>query len=248
VTVRSSLSGRAFLLLFGSVAVFWGASVFPLFWFQSPIEGIAARIIDGHPFRVDALIGQVRKLDAIEQAARCRPAAVRSAAIIRLRILEEAFAAGERESIDSKMSSMRDSILRSLACSPADPFLWFVLHWAENTRLGFNSDNLKYLRLSYRWGPNEGWIAVKRNRFALSVFEALPEDLEQAVVKEFARLVTTGLHEEVIAILTSVGWPVREPLLAALKEVPERQRRALAERLYARGYDIEIPDVKIRGR
>jgi hypothetical protein len=61
------------------------------------------------------------------------------------------------DSIDSSMISLHNAIRRSLACPPADSFLWVVLFWVENAMYGFSSDHLECLHMSYSLGPNEGW-------------------------------------------------------------------------------------------
>jgi hypothetical protein len=70
-----------------------------------------------------------------------------------------------------------DAIRQSLACSPADPFFWLALYALEP------SAPLNYLTASYRLGPNEGWIALKRNLVAFANFDELPDDLRRIVVQ-----------------------------------------------------------------
>jgi hypothetical protein len=95
-------------------------------------------------------------LQSVEESEYCLPSALRSAAVIRLWLLEEAISSGIRNLIDCEMSSFGTSIRRSLSCLPADPILWVVLFWQEIAQNGFKSEFLGYLRLSYRLGPNEG--------------------------------------------------------------------------------------------
>jgi hypothetical protein len=150
------------------------------------------------------------------------------------------------DDIDMQLNALRDSIRRSLACSPADPFLWVVLYWVEINRNGFQPDYLKYLRLSYQLGPNEGWIALKRNGYALAIFQQLPPDLAEMAIAEFATLVDTGFYAETAAILTGPGWPEREMLLSHLKDVSERYKEAFAKAVYKLGYDVNVPGVVLR--
>src|SRR5262245_44855399 len=122
---------RILAILLGAAALLWGANVFSELWYQAPVEWTASRIVAGERYPVDALTRQVPNVNAAEFASQCRPIALHGAAIVRLRIFEESVAAGQRDAIDRGMESMRTSIIRALGCSPADPFLWLVLYWAE---------------------------------------------------------------------------------------------------------------------
>ena len=54
--------------------------------------------------------------------------------------------------------------------------------------------DLTLLRMSYWSGPNEAWIAVRRNSLALGVFPSLPGDLAEQALSEFVGLVRSGLY------------------------------------------------------
>jgi hypothetical protein len=235
IAVRSCLVGL------GILAVAWGTQVMPVFARQAPIEAVAARVVSGDPFKSEVLATLMPEVEAAERAERCRPAALHSAAIIRTRITEQALYDGGN--VDASLRSLSDSIHRSLACSSADPFLWFVLYWVESNRNGFQAGYLSYLRLSYQLGPNESWVALKRNRYALAVFQRLPPDLARMSITEFARLLDTGFYAETVATFAGPGWPERALLLPALKNVTERHRQAFARALYKLGYDVDVPGI-----
>jgi hypothetical protein len=98
--------------------------------------------------------------------------------------------------------------------------------------------------MSYALGPEEGWIAEKRNRLALALFEELPPELKAAAVREFSGLVNTGRYGEAADILTGSAWRIRQLLLSSLNSVQERHRQALASILYRRGYDLTVPGIR----
>jgi hypothetical protein len=235
------IAARISLVSLGFLAVAWGTQAITVFARQAPIERVAAHVVNGDPFKSEVLATLLPQVEAAERAERCRPVALHSAAIIRTRIAEQALLDGE--GVDASLLSLSDSIHRSLACSPADPFLWFVLYWVETNRNGFQAANLSYLRLSYQLGPNESWIALKRNRYALAVFQRLPPDLARKAIKEFAGLLDTGFYAETVAIFTGPGWRERALLLPSLKDVAERHRQAFATALYKAGYDVDIPGI-----
>ena len=187
---------RLFTLCLGLAAIVWGTTTFPIFWRQRPIEDTAAAIIGHDAFRPHALDRLLPAVAQIEQSQYCRPEALQSAAIVRLRLAENAMAAGERTAIDGRLSQLENTIRRSLACAPSDSFLWMVLAWLDDARNGFRPQQLTYLRLSYELGPNEGWVAARRNRLALSMFGRLPTDLADTAVHEFARMVDSWIYWE----------------------------------------------------
>jgi hypothetical protein len=239
-----AVPARVVLLVVGAVAIAWGGALLPGFWRQAALDRIATHIVHGEPFKLDALVALTPSLPAAGPAADCRAAAVRSAAIIRLRIAEATIAAGERSLIDDRMRALDDGLRRSLACAPADPFLWLALYWVEVARNGFTPDDLAYLRMSYRLGPNEGWIGLKRIRLALAIYGQLPPDLAEMTVREFVGLLDSGFYLEMAAVLTGPGWNVRDVLLPRLKDASEQFRRALARELYRGGYDVAVPGIE----
>ncbi|HEY5505326.1 MAG TPA: hypothetical protein VIK28_09220 [Sedimentisphaerales bacterium] len=222
-------AARILICGFGGLAIAWALFTFPIFWQQSAIEQIEKHIIAGDSFKSDALKPLTPVLSALGQEKWGRPTALGGAAVIKLRLLEQAFVGSNQNALDRLMKETGETIRTSLANSPSDPFLWLVLFWLENTKNGFNRAHLKYLQMSYFLGPNEGWISVKRNRFALAIFSALPSDIAEDAVSEFARLVDSGFIAESADILVGPAWSIRDTLLPRLKDVDEVSRQAFAK-------------------
>ena len=187
-------------------------------------------------------------MDAVEQAAGCEPHALHDAAVIKLRLMEDAYAPERVTELSARLDAVDKAIQRSLGCSPADPFLWLVLYSVKSAKGGFRSEYLDYISMSYRLGPREGWIAVQRDRLAMAIFPLLPPDLADLAVKEFATLVTNSLYDPSADILLGPGWNVRDRLLSQLAEVPERQRIEFAQLLRARGSNLAVPGVATNTR
>src|SRR5205085_5147037 len=182
------------------------------------------RILAGDPFKSKILLNQVSLVEQAEQAEGCRPLDVRSAAIIRLRIAELSNDPGLAPGpVRTKVAV--EAIRKSLTCSPADPFLWLVLYALEP------SAPLGYLRASYRLGPNEGWIAEKRNPVAFEAFDELPEDLRGRVVQEFVRLLEIDLYDAAVKIFVGAAWDKREFILSKMDRLPLRNRQIFADNL-----------------
>jgi hypothetical protein len=237
---------RIFIIVFGCTAVAWGLVTFPGSARQSSIESISNRIIAGESFKIQTLTAQIPIVDSIGKLAYCRPVVLRSAAIIRLRMVEAA--ASAREHSDEHLKLLGHVIRSSLGCAPADPFLWLVLWQLENTQNGFTPDDLKYLRMSYRLGPNEGWIGLKRNRLTFAVADKLPVDLVDYAINEFVGLVQMGYYEQAAEIFTGPALRMREQILQRLQNIDERHRRAFADILYIKNYNGAVPGIERRGQ
>ena len=192
------------------------------------------------------LAKQLSVAERIDKSAYCRPSVTRSAAIIRLRLLEQR--SPESSSALSDAQDLQASIKKSLACAPSNPFFWTVLYWlSSQTSSRVPPD---YLRLSYKLGPNEGWIALRRNRLAFTLFEKLPKDLQKSAIAEFVRLLNNdfepngGLYAAVLDILVGPAWQVRDQITPYLMNLPRRNRESLVRDLSAKGFDLALPGVK----
>ena len=200
-------------------AIAWACFALPKFWSDAVFVRIAQRVLAGEAYKPGILDSLVARPESITSAV--RPSALSKVAIIHLRRAEEAIASGAGD-IDPRLDVLRHGVDDALASAPGDPFLWIVLFWLDNTRYGFSPEHLGDLQMSYSLGPNEAWIADRRNRLALALFPALPADLAESVVAEFVGLVRSGLYAQAADIAAGPGWPVRNVLLARLTDFKER--------------------------
>ena len=231
------LLARGLFLTLGCIAFLWGAVGFHLFLQEISIERIANRIIAGDPFKMTILIQQLPAMGRIENSAYCRPAALRSATIIQIRMAEITTAAKTRNHPESQLASLDRLIRSSLSCSPADPFLWLALFWLDLKENDFRPKDLKYLQISYQLGPNEGWIGIKRNRLAFSKYDHLPQNLAERTISEFIELVKSGFAEQAAEIFIDTAWPKHQVISARLKSIPDRYQEQFSRALKRFGYD-----------
>jgi hypothetical protein len=201
---------RGVVIAFGVSAVLWGATQFRSDVRQAAIERIADRIAAGESFNLKVLQGEVLKVQDFESSAHCHPALLRSAAIVKLRIAELQSASDLEHSEDLK--ALQSAAVASLSCAPADPFLWLALYWISDVQ-GRSGSAVELLRLSYKSGPNEGWIAVKRNALAFKNFRELPSDLAQDAIAEFAKLVNADLYQRAAEIFLGPASAERQQIL-----------------------------------
>src|SRR5713101_5861070 len=233
------LSLRASAMFVGLVGIAWGVSEFPALRQESIIKKIADRILVGDVYKYDILLKQASLVASTQDSEPCHPLTVRSCAVIRLRLAEISDNAVGPAPVRTNLAV--DAIRQSLACSPADPFFWLALYALEP------SAPLNYLTASYRLGPNEGWIALKRNPVAFANFDELPDDLRRIVVQEFVRIVEMETIDDAMKIFVGPAWDNRELILSQMDQVPLRQRQKFQEALTVAGYDVLVPGTRFDG-
>ncbi len=236
---------RVYVVLFGMAAIGWGLLTAPVFWQQAGLGHIAQHIIRGEPYNTEVLKRQIPVIDAAELSTTCRPIALWSAAIIRLRMVEQAGRSAEGKITDfAQMKELHEAILRSLSCVAAEPFLWLILYWVENRLDGFRPDHLKYLKASYQTGPHEGWVALKRIPVAFASYEKLPPDLAKDVIAEFIMLVKNEFYGQAAAIFIGPAWRLRNIILPQLATLPLRNQQAFARIVRDRDIDVRVPVIE----
>ena len=178
-------------------------------------------------------------------AGRNEPSALWGATVIRTFLLEEQLKSGDRSASD--YDRLQSNVDAALAHSPTDSFTWLVAFWLRRLRFEPTANDSRLLRMSYWSGPNEAWIAVRRNPVALGVFPSLPDDLADQALSEFVRLLRSRLYTEASNILAGPGWAIREQLLSRLSQVDEVDRRGFARALRSKDLDgVTVPGVDER--
>lgn len=236
---------RIFVAGFGCAAVIWGLSTLPIFWQQAFMERIAHNIIRGEKYKIEVLMQQIPIVEAAENSTICRPIALWSAAIIRLRMVEQTGRNGAEMPVGGdQMKLLNNSIRRSLSCSPAESFLWLALYSVESAQNGFKAEYLKYLKMSYELGPNEGWVALKRNPVVFVDYKRLPSDLFADAINEFVTILNYEFFQQAVEFFSGFSSPVRDAILPHLVKLPLRIRETFASAVYNRGLDVTVPGVE----
>lgn len=241
---------RVFLkLLFvaaGVLTISWSVSTYQRVFPFRDLEAVGFRISLGETFQPSVLEGVEPDADRAIAAVDCNTPAIRSAVFVKVQLYEIKGGETDRLALNKLSSDLRGAIRKSISCSPYDPFFWFVRYWIEVSSSGVSEKALRYLEMSYETGPNEGWIALRRNRFALAVFPSLGSELQKKVLAEFSELVDAGFVDLAAANLAGPGWPVREQLLAGLADVGRYNREQFARLLEDQGIRVDIPNAEPR--
>jgi hypothetical protein len=239
------LAARIATLTFALASLGWVWFAAPILWYQAPMAPIARKIIGGEQYRTTFLADFADQAQASLRQDICEPVARRTLAIVRLRFAEEALAEGVAISITRTEADLEAALLGALDCAPRDPLTWLALFWLQNNTRGLQQDNFKALRLSYRFGPNEGWLALRRSRFALAVYPALPEDLKRQAIAEFVQLVRSNFIPDAAEIVLGPGRPIGNLLLSRLEGIDIVKLRYLARLLESRDFEAKIPGVDL---
>lgn len=234
---------RLGLAALGCAAIVWGSFFFVITWPQAVVERAAGRIVDAQTYRPADLQHLRSTAMAMQDAGPCRPSLARSAAIIQLRAAEVEADEMRPGALDKELEQSRAQIVRSLACSPADPFLLMALFWLHNLQYGFHPADLDFLRLSYRLGPNEGWIGLRRFSLALAVIKQLPPELVKAMVDDFVNLVGASIYPQMVDRFIPADLPTRKMLLSALDRLSDFHRRNFAA--YMKSSGIQEPTLEV---
>ncbi len=246
-TAVAYILARILICLLGLGAVAWGGLALPLFWQQAPTDRIAAAVLRGDNFKMQLLRDATRQAERAKQSSFCDPAASHNAVVLYLAILDKTIATNQ-PLVDSDYGRLYDATRSALACAPSGSFAWLTLFWLDARKHGFGPDNAKYLRLSYAFGPNEGWIALRRSRLAFALFAQLPPDLSDRAIDEFVKLVDTGrLSSETAAIFANAPSVGQNRIVEHLKDANPISRQMFARMLYDGGLDVHIPDAEIPG-
>lgn len=235
---------RVFTVVLAIASIAWGLVTVPVLWRSRAVEATAEQVVQGHRFATTDIAAEVSNMEAGGLVGKA--SVRRSLAVLKLRLVEDALAQGDRLSLDRRLADLKSSTVDLLEIDPADSFFWLIYYWCQLTTEGFSPSQLGLLIFSYDLGPNEGWIAIKRNRLALSVISQLPPPMSKRVVDEFAGMVAAGLIVDAASSLNSVAAPMRSRLLEGLAKVPLAERERLARYLNdTTTIEFIIPGVKL---
>ena len=242
----ANLIWRCLIAGVGVCAILWAIDVIPSYRTDAPLTDTAQRIISGDKFNAGQLSAMKRQMDAVP-AKPLQASSLRSVSVIHLLLLENELRAGNRQPSGADLVEIRTVVDAALAQSPTNSFMWLADLWLKRLRGETANGGLDLLRMSYWSGPNEAWIAVRRNPLALGIFASLPNELREHALSEFVGLVRSGLYADASNFLAGPGWTIREQLLGRLVQVDEVDRRRFAKALASKDLDgVTVPGLDER--
>lgn len=232
---------RGLTALFGICSIAWAVFSITVNHAEAPFAGAAGDILRGESFDPARLSELKRRLDSTT-ADQLRPVALVDVAVIRLRLLEVKLTAGAIRTGSSDFADLDASFAAALSKNPSSSFMWFAAYWLGRVRGDATERGVTLLRKSYETGPNEAWIAQRRNPVALGNFSSLPPDLADQAVSEFVRLVQSGLYRDAANILAGPGWSIHQQLLSRLAPLDDVDRYSMARELAQKNLDgVSVP-------
>ena len=160
--------------LFGVFAVAWGGWSLPVFKAEASPQFVAAKILQGDSYKMPRLLLTARQAELVTaDYAFCNPVALHSLTAIRLGVFKDTIGESDPTLFNLSYDALYLAAQRTLACSPADLFVWLTLFWIDAARHGLTAGNANYLRMSYASAPNEAWIALWRSHLAFNLFNRL---------------------------------------------------------------------------
>src|SRR5690348_5589922 len=236
---------RIFVCLLGASALAWGGLTLPLFWQEASPRSIAAKVLQGDSFKLQSLVEQIQQAEPATHYRFCNPVALHSVFVLRLAILNKAIEAASKPLIESSYNPLYESGRARLACAPTDSFVWLTRFWLDAGKRGLNGDSTNYLRLSYDFGRNEGWIALWRLRLALLMFERLPPGLANDALNDFTNIMGTGqYYGPTVEMFIDASPLVQSRIVERLTAVSPTVRQAFARILRYQGMEVAIPGVE----
>jgi hypothetical protein len=229
-------STRILIVIVGACAIGWSIFTIRIYRLEAAFAAPALRILAEDRFSPEQLNALAHQID-VAPVASLRPTALSNVATIQLRLAEVALQSGNAQLAAAAFDKLQSTVGAVLERAPSSSFMWLTNYWVHSVRSGNPANALKSLGMSYAEGPNEGWIAVRRNPVALRAFSSLPDQLADEALNEFARLVSSGYYPEAANNLAHSGWSVHDKLLARLAPLDEGDRRRFAKALEA--YDLE---------
>jgi hypothetical protein len=234
---------RILVAIVGVCAIAWSVFTIQTYRAEAAFAYPALRILGGDRFSPEQLSTLTRQIDAAPIAS-FRPTALRDVATIRLRLAEVALQSGNAQLTANALDELQSVVGATLDGAPTSSFMWLADAWIRSVRSGNPASSLKSLGISYAEGPNEGWIALRRNPFVVGAFPSLTRELADQALDEFARLVSSGFYSDAANTLAGVGWPIHDKLLASLATIDENDRRGFARILESKDLDVAVPGVK----
>jgi len=228
--------------------VHWSVFTLPSFWRMVPLQGASDQIVAEERFKPGVLPELLRTASANPSPWIAQSRLSEALALLAFTSAQEAVQRTTSDDADGEAKAAATKLRAAIALAPQSPFLWVLLYSAETMQNGFDVGQLAYVRVSYALGPNEGWIAMRRNRLSLAVFSALDARMQEAVINEFAELVDSGFVDAAAMNLLTVGWPQKDRLLNGLSEVDIAAKTSLGRRLSAEGIKVRLPGIEYHER
>ena len=226
----------------GLAGIGWSVAAYRALPDLGVTRAISMRIGRGDAYRYDALRARADSIGTLGERT-CDTAFLADGLLIQARAAENEVAAANLADLDRRFEDVERSAHRLLECAPAQSLGWLALFWARSFRTGDGASIVPLLAESYRTGPNESWIRVRRIGLAMTHLRSLPQAVRKLVLDEFHVLVALYQIELTTKIYARMDDDTRRTILAGLKGVDAGARNAFARTLGRSGIDVDLADL-----
>ncbi|WP_342359358.1 hypothetical protein [Terrarubrum flagellatum] len=239
---------RLSFFLLSSAAAAWAVEVGPASVAGWRVALVGKRIGNGATFDASALAPLLDLKGVNILQSPCTGDVQQGALFIAARLAELALNVGEFAELDGRLEKVETLARETLVCSPHNSFAWFALYWSQGRRVGFTRRTLDYLDMSYRMGPREGWISVRRNPQAMLVYRQLSPELKARLVEEWRLLLEARLFQPAALALAQIPEGDRQTLFDQRARLDSNLWALFSDFLDLQGIDILLPDAPERRR
>jgi hypothetical protein len=231
---------QALLLAFSCVAFAWSIHVLPRSEHIDQLAYLKDQLLRSEIYEPEST---KRLYEELQNAylGECEPDSQMSLILMSLRVAENALRTGAATDFDLKLDDLTTSIRVALGCAPRSSYLWLLSFWTETLSGRLGPKSLEMLAMSYETGPNEGWIAIRRNSTAIPVVPIASDPLRQRIIREFGLLVRDGFLREAAASYSVATPEVRSALQTELLRSGDSRQREFWQAVQARNPRLAPP-------
>jgi hypothetical protein len=188
------LALRILTIVIGCLGFFWGIANVARGEASEDFRDIEARLLRFEGFSRASTIATLNS-ETTQALSACDNHAQRALMLMEIPLANAALRSGAVQEFDQRTQSLETRARQALACTPRDSFMWLLLFGMEAEHGILNEHSFDLLAMSYETAPNEAWIALRRIVVAIPVVRLARDPIQQEVLDEFQRLITTGFVE-----------------------------------------------------
>ena len=224
----SSSGLRVVAVIIGCAGLLWGLANVERSQISDDFRDAEARLLRFQTFSPTDSAAMLESAAAGEVSP-CDNNAQRALLLIEIPLLGAALRAGAVQDFEQHNRSLEDRVRQTLGCAPRDSFIWLLLFGIETEHGRLDEHAFDLLAMSYETSPNEAWVAIRRITLAIPVIRSAPEPIQQKVLDEFQKLITTGFVEAPARSYLNASPLTRSLLLPRIDQLDPRSQRNFAE-------------------
>ncbi|MGJ4892939.1 hypothetical protein ACQR0Z_27685 [Bradyrhizobium sp. HKCCYLS3077] len=233
VSVRTNFTRtvlNAILVLMGLSGSAWGLLSAKDAAISDDFATVEARLLRFETFNPDAAT-RALQLAQDNRVSACDSHAQHTLLLLEIPLLDAALRAGAGKEFDERMASMEARTRLALSCAPRDSFAWLVAFGLAIGHGRLDEGAFSLLVRSYKTGPNEAWIGVRRMIIAAPVLTQAPKAAQAEILDEFGTLVSRGFVDVTAKAYLSAPSAAQTLLKSRVAQLDPRMQTLFAKAL-----------------